>query len=120
MSLVSSAGAAANLATELPAWDFDATHTAAITAWNTRLGALTVYGGTQPELQTFYSALHHTFVMPGVYSDTNGSFTYEGTTMAALAFLAIFFSPPPGPISVPSDSLTVPTKFILNQSLNWS
>ena len=82
VSLVSLAGAIANLQAELPAWDFAGTQAAAVSQWNQRLGSLQVYGGTETQRQVFYSALHHAFVMPGVYSDVDGSFNYQGVSKA--------------------------------------
>ncbi len=88
LSLVSVAGAAANLGAELTSWDFQATQAAAVVAWNQRLNAMTVYtlGDQGGDVATFYSALHHAFVMPGAYSDVDGSFTYVGQSGTATGF----------------------------------
>ncbi len=84
ISLVSSAAAAANLAAEItPGSDPLA---GAFDAWNARLQSLTVTGGSEDQRKLFYSSLHHLFVMPGVYSDTDGSYTYAGTTQKTNGF----------------------------------
>jgi predicted alpha-1,2-mannosidase len=89
LSLVSAAGAAANLAEEMKSWDFDSNHSDAEAAWNKRLKSLTVYGGSETQRTTFYSALHHAFVMPGVYSDNDGQYMFHrpGQTNGAFHFM---------------------------------
>jgi len=79
LSLVSIAGAQANLATEMPSWNFETNAANSAAAWSARLGSVRVFGGTDAQLATFYSALHHAFVMPGVYSDTSGAFHYRAS-----------------------------------------
>ena len=46
------------------------------------MNTLTVYANADQadDVATFYSALHHCFVMPGVYSDDDGSYAYGGQT----------------------------------------
>jgi predicted alpha-1,2-mannosidase len=80
LSLVSIAGAQANLAAELTSWDFSSNQQAAQADWRAQLDTARVYGGSDSELATFYSALHHAFVMPGVYSDVDGHYQYRSTT----------------------------------------
>jgi predicted alpha-1,2-mannosidase len=88
LSLVSSAGAQANLAAELTTWNFAEVQAAAVAAWNKRLNSVTVYATPEmnSQLRTFYSALHHAFVMPGVYSDVDGSYNYESTIQKSSSF----------------------------------
>jgi predicted alpha-1,2-mannosidase len=74
VSFVSAEGAAANLAAELPDWDFDAAHARAETAWSETLSAVKVYGGTEGQRRLFFSSLHHAFVMPSVVSDVDGRY----------------------------------------------
>ena len=74
LSLVSEAGAAANLAAELPAWDFDGTRARTESAWTTLLSAARVFGGSDAERRTFYSSLYRTYHMPTVHSDGDGSY----------------------------------------------
>ena len=89
-SLVSIDDAQANLDAELVDVDMPADvpdrPPGAIAAWNARLSTLTVYGGTDDQRKLFYSSLHHLFVMPGEYSDSDGSYTYAGTTQKANGF----------------------------------
>jgi predicted alpha-1,2-mannosidase len=78
LSLVSGAGALANLDAELPAWDFAATATAAQAAWREKTGVVLVTGGTEDERRTFYTSLYHAFLMPTVISDLDGSYRLAG------------------------------------------
>lgn len=76
LSLVSAAGATAALDEE-PA-TFDDARTAATAEWRTLLSRVTVYGGSEEELKTFYSALHHAFLMPALISDRDGKYVFGG------------------------------------------
>ncbi len=82
ISLVSVDGAKANLAAEMPGSGIPDT----TAPWTSRLKSLLVYGGTEDQRKLFYSCLHHAFVMPGVYSDVDGSYTYAGKTQKANGF----------------------------------
>jgi predicted alpha-1,2-mannosidase len=85
VSLVSAAGAEANLAAELPAWDVDATRAAAEAAWRRRLEVVKVTGGTVAERRTFYSSFYHAFLMPTSIGDADGSFQLVGMTAPEVA-----------------------------------
>ena len=85
VSLVDAAGADANLATELPAWDANATYAAAQTAWRARLGVVAVTGGTAAERRIFYTSLYHAFLMPSVIGDVDGRYQLHGMTAPAMA-----------------------------------
>ena len=74
LSFVSVDNAAANLAAENPAWDFDAVRTAAMDRWNTVLRRIEVGGGSSGDLKKFYTALYHVFQSPNVASDVNGDY----------------------------------------------
>ncbi len=80
LSLVSAAGAAANLAAELPAFDFDATRTQTAVAWDALLKSFRIEGGTATERRMFYSAVYRAFLMPSQTSDTDGTYLYAGPT----------------------------------------
>jgi predicted alpha-1,2-mannosidase len=82
LSLVSVEGAKANLASEIP----DPESLETTTAWRSRLQSLTVYGGSDDQRKLFYSSLHHLFMMPGQYSDADGSYVYAGKTQKAAGF----------------------------------
>ena len=74
LSLVSIEGAKANLAAELAGASFDDDRATAENAWVNRLDVAHVFGGTLAQQAAFFSALHHAFVMPGVYNDSDGSY----------------------------------------------
>ena len=78
ISLVSPEGAAANLAAEMPTFDFDAHKAAAEAAWRSKLSRARVFGGSEADRATFYSALRLAFLMPTVISDVDGSYRYGG------------------------------------------
>ena len=74
LSPVSVEGAKANMAAELPGWDFEATKAAARAAWNEELGRVAV---TCPDADTktvFYTAMYHTMVAPSVFDDVDGQY----------------------------------------------
>ena len=74
LSPVSIEGAKANMAAELPGWDFEATKADARKAWNEELGRVAV---TCPDADTktvFYTALYHTMVAPSVFNDVDGQY----------------------------------------------
>jgi predicted alpha-1,2-mannosidase len=77
LSLVSPEGAAANLAAELPAWDFDATLAAAEAAWRDDTGVVLVTGGSPAERRMFYTALYHAHLMPTVIADADGTYRID-------------------------------------------
>lgn len=66
--------ARANLAAEIPGWDFDAVHAAATKAWNDNLGRLRIESSNPLFRRTFYSALYHTMLAPTLYNNADGSY----------------------------------------------
>ena len=74
LSLVSAAGAAANLAAELPAWDFGATRAATAAEWATLTSLVTPTGGDAVERAMLEASLYHAFVMPSWLGDRDGTF----------------------------------------------
>jgi predicted alpha-1,2-mannosidase len=74
LSYVSAANARANLSTENPGWNFGATRSAAIAAWNGLLGKIRVSGGTNAQQTVFYTALYHSLQYPNVFSDDDGQY----------------------------------------------
>ncbi len=64
VSFVSVEKAKDYLNSEIPAWDFDAVHNAAQSAWEKALSALTIDGASDTERRKFYTALYHTMVQP--------------------------------------------------------
>jgi predicted alpha-1,2-mannosidase len=74
ISYVSVAGAEANLAAEIPGWNFDSVRTAAYSAWDTLLDRIDVAGGSAAQQHVFYTALYHALLHPNVFSDADGRY----------------------------------------------
>lgn len=74
ISPVSIEGAKANLAAELPHWDFDGTAAAADDAWERELDKVHVESGDESALRVFYTALYHTMVAPSLFCDVDGRY----------------------------------------------
>ena len=64
ISFISEDQARQNALDEIPAFDFEATHAAAVAAWDKALGNLQVDGATPEQAQMLYTALYHTMLMP--------------------------------------------------------
>ncbi|MDT7572594.1 MAG: hypothetical protein QOE05_2768 [Actinomycetota bacterium] len=74
VSLVDVAGARANLAAEIPAFDLAAAQAAARSAWKAELSRIRIGGGSTPDLRTFYTSLYRAFLNPNVDSDVDGRY----------------------------------------------
>ena len=74
LSFVSISNAMANLNAENTNWNFTAIQQAADQSWSNVLNKIVVSGGTTAQLQTFYTALYHSFFHPNVISDVNGQY----------------------------------------------
>ncbi len=74
ISYVSIANAKANLAAEIPAWDFDRVRQQAHDLWVHALSRMSVEGGTEDEKTIFYTSMYHALVDPRIYSDVNGDY----------------------------------------------
>lgn len=74
LSPVSVEGAKANLAAEMPGWDFEGTLTAATEAWNSELGKIKVSTTDADALKKFYTAMYHTMIVPATFSDVDGKY----------------------------------------------
>ena len=74
LSPVSIEGAEANLAAELPGWDFDATVAAADAAWNAQLAKVKITTQDEVARRIFYTGLYHTMVAPSEFCDVNGDY----------------------------------------------
>ncbi|WP_394825377.1 GH92 family glycosyl hydrolase [Pendulispora albinea] len=74
ISFVSVANAQQNLTTEIPDWNFAGVRANADSAWNKLLNRIQVSGGSNDDLQKFYTALYHVFQSPSVSSDVNGQY----------------------------------------------
>ncbi len=56
ISFISVAQARQNLAAEIPAFDFEAAHAAAVAKWNKALANIEIKGATPEQMQIFYTA----------------------------------------------------------------
>ena len=74
LSAVSVEGAKANMAAELPGWDFEATRKAARDAWNRELGKIHIQTPDKDKRTVFYTALYHTMIAPSVFNDVDGKY----------------------------------------------
>jgi len=74
ISAVSYKGSALNLESEMPGWDFDRIRREAEETWEHELSRIRVKTEDIPEKRTFYTALYHSYIYPGVFSDVDGSY----------------------------------------------
>ena len=74
ISAVDIEGAQQNLKTELNHWDFDKVRADAKAAWNAELRKITVTGGTDAQLTSFYTALYHAMTAPNLFMDVDGRY----------------------------------------------
>jgi predicted alpha-1,2-mannosidase len=74
LSPVSIDGAKKNMQSELAGWDFDATSNAALNAWNSELGKITIKTNDSVERTKFYTSLYHTMIVPALFSDVDGKY----------------------------------------------
>ncbi|HTJ42841.1 MAG TPA: GH92 family glycosyl hydrolase [Kofleriaceae bacterium] len=85
VSLVSIAGARANLDAEMPSFDHALVIANAESAWRELLARVKITGGTDAERRIFYTSLYHAFLMPTIISDVDGSYQLAGMTSPAHA-----------------------------------
>jgi len=74
ISAVSYEGSALNLDSEMPGWDFDGISREAEETWEAELSRIRVKTEDIREKRTFYTALYHSYIYPGVFSDLDGSY----------------------------------------------
>jgi predicted alpha-1,2-mannosidase len=74
LSTVSEQGAANNIATELPGWDFDTTVNKTDKTWEKQISKVEIETDRPEQKKTFYTALYHCFLSPNLISDADGSF----------------------------------------------
>ena len=74
ISFVSIAGARANVAAEIPDWDFDRVHQQARASWVKAFDRLSVEGGSEEHKTIFYSALYRAMLFPQIFADLDGNF----------------------------------------------
>lgn len=66
-------GAKANMAAEVPGWDFEGIRTAAKADWNSYLSRIEVTG-TDEEKTNFYTSFYHALIQPNEISDVDGRY----------------------------------------------
>ena len=73
LSSTSIDAARANLEAEVPAWDFDAVHADAVTAWNHYLSRVQIEG-SDDDKANFYTSLYHLYIQPNNIADVDGKY----------------------------------------------
>lgn len=77
-SSVDADGAKNNIASELPAWDFEKVRQAAYTSWNEALSKIDIKklgnAASDSTRRIFYTALYHAEIAPNVFSDADGRY----------------------------------------------
>ena len=66
-------GAKANMAAEVPGWDFEGIRTAAKADWNSYLSRIELEG-TDEEKTNFYTSFYHALIQPNEISDVDGRY----------------------------------------------
>ncbi len=74
ISGVSAEGAALNLRTELPGWDFDHVQRTAREKWSRQLGKIAISSRNSAHKRTFYTSLYHMSLGPTLFDDVNGEY----------------------------------------------
>lgn len=74
LSFTSQEGAAKNLQTEVPTWDFELIKSDAAEQWNAMLSRILVEGGTELQQQRFYTDLWHSLQGRRMLNDVDGKY----------------------------------------------
>ena len=74
ISPVSTENALANIAAEIPAWDFNLIVKQADDKWNKELSRLAIQTTNQSDKRIFYTALFHSLIHPSLFNDHNGEY----------------------------------------------
>jgi predicted alpha-1,2-mannosidase len=74
ISPVSADNALANIAAEIPGWDFAAVVEAADRKWNEELGKIEVETGDQAHKRIFYTSMFHLMAHPSLFNDADGGY----------------------------------------------
>ena len=74
ISYVSIDGARANVAAEIPGWDFDAVRKQCHDVWQQALSRITVEGGTEDQRTVYYTEFYHALIDPRAASDVDGNY----------------------------------------------
>jgi predicted alpha-1,2-mannosidase len=75
ISFVSMDNARANLAHDIPAWDFEGAVESARDAWEGALSAVAIEGATPDQQTIFHTALYHALLDPRTVTDLDGTYT---------------------------------------------
>jgi predicted alpha-1,2-mannosidase len=75
ISFISTEKAQANLAAEIPSWEFQAIVDSGVSKWNRHLSSILIEGATEAQKQGFYSALYRTFSQPADRTGENPKWT---------------------------------------------
>jgi predicted alpha-1,2-mannosidase len=68
-SFISVEQARANLAAEIPAWDFAGTEAHLKKTWNDKLSEVDIQGGASDDVTQFYTGMYHAMLFPRVFSE---------------------------------------------------
>ncbi len=83
LSKVSEENARENLRHDVrKAFDFDRVHAATKAQWKDNLAKITVEGGTDDQMKSFYTSAYHTRVVPNIMSDANGDYRRNNLAIA--------------------------------------
>jgi len=86
-SFISIAQAQANLAAEIPDWDFNTIETNLETTWNQKLGEVTVTGGRSDQVTQFYTAMFHGMQYPRMLTENGQYFSaFDDTVHSGVAY----------------------------------
>ena len=87
VSFASIEGARANLAHDIPGWDFEAVHRAGRGMWADVETKIDVEGGSETQKAIFATALYHAMIDPRIVSDADGAFVAgDGTVQHARGY----------------------------------
>lgn len=78
LSMVNEKGAAGNMETELPGWDFEKTVAAAKNEWREALQGIQISVDDASVKTNFYTALYHCMISPFTYQDVDGRYRGMG------------------------------------------
>lgn len=74
ISYVSEQGAANNIISELPGWDFETVKNTAADKWNQSLSKIEFQSKDPSVMKIFYTSLYHTLIAPSLFSDADGRY----------------------------------------------
>ncbi|GAB6010679.1 GH92 family glycosyl hydrolase [Viscerimonas tarda] len=74
LSPVSTGNALANIAAEVPHWDFEKVKNAAVEKWNKELAKIEVETKDEATKRIFYTSMFHAMIHPTLFNDHNGDY----------------------------------------------